>query len=225
MSDKTQLWDRLGKTDPKHTKGFKRAGGFSGTAIKPMWAIRRMTEEFGPCGEGWGTEAPQFQVVPAGDETLVFCTVGMWHGKTDSMVYGVGGDKCLAKRNSGNAFVDDEAFKKAYTDALTNAMKLIGVGADVHMGLFDDNKYVAEMNKEFSEPEIEIWEKANDKKKYLNSLLDFAVSEDALGVRQLWNELTNEQRLDLWASLKEFSTQRAAIKKLLDETKDEDRAA
>ena len=31
MSDngKTDLWDRLGRTDPKHTKGFKRAGGVS----------------------------------------------------------------------------------------------------------------------------------------------------------------------------------------------------
>jgi len=152
MSEKTSLWDRLGKTDPNHTKGFKRAGGFSGTAIRPMWAIRRMTEEFGACGEGWGVNEPVFQVVPAGDEVLVFCTVGMWHGKRDAVVYGVGGDKCLTARKSGGAFADDEAFKKAYTDALTNAMKLIGVGADVHMGLFDDSKYVAQMRQEFAEP-------------------------------------------------------------------------
>ena len=39
---------------------------------------------------------------------------------------------------------DDEAFKKAYTDALTNALKLLGVGADVHMGLWDGNKYADE---------------------------------------------------------------------------------
>ena len=44
---------------------------------------------------------------------------------------------------------DDEAFKKAYTDALSNAMKFIGVAADVHMGLFDDNKYVQEVRSEF----------------------------------------------------------------------------
>lgn len=64
------------------------------------------------------------------------------------------------------------------------------------------------------------WGKPNDRKKYLNSLLDLSVSEDAQGLRQLWDELDNEQRLDLWDSLKEFPTQRATIKRLLDETQE-----
>ena len=49
--------------------------------------------------------------------------------------------------------------KAAYTDAilLSNAMKMIGVGADVHMGLFDDNKYVQAVADEFrDEAEAEI---------------------------------------------------------------------
>jgi hypothetical protein len=54
MSENTKLWDNLGRTDPAHTKAFTRGGGFKGTAIKPMWSYRRMTEEFGPCGKGWG---------------------------------------------------------------------------------------------------------------------------------------------------------------------------
>jgi hypothetical protein len=131
----TDLWDKLGRTDPKHTKGFSRAGGFKGTAIKPMWAFRRMTEEFGACGIGWGINQPAFQVVPSGDgETLVYCTVSIWHGSRDQIVFGVGGDKVVSKRRDGGSFSDDEAFKKSFTDAITNALKLIGVGADVHMG-------------------------------------------------------------------------------------------
>lgn len=148
--ENTALWDKLGKTDPSHTKPFKRAGGFSGTAIKPMFSYRRMTEEFGPCGIGWGVGQPSFQVVPAGEETLVFCTVSIWHGKPDQIVYGVGGDKVVVKQQSGLRS-DDEAFKKAFTDAVTNGLKLIGVGADVHMGMFDDNKYVNSMKEEFAE--------------------------------------------------------------------------
>jgi len=151
MTSKTDLWDRLGKTDPKHTKQFQRAGGFKGTAIKPMWSFRRMTEEFGACGSGWGINEPQFQVVQAGDETLVYCTVSIWHGDRQNAVFGVGGDKAVAKFSSGLRS-DDEAFKKAFTDAVTNALKLIGVGADVHMGLFEDNKYVAEVRAEYAEP-------------------------------------------------------------------------
>ena len=141
MTDKTDLWDRLGKTDPSATKPFKRAGGFSGTAIKPMWSYKRMTEEFGACGVGWGINEPTFQVVPAGEEILVYCTVSIWHTSKENAVFGVGGDK-VAGKNKYGINTDDEAFKKAFTDAITNALKLIGVGADVHMGMYDDSKYV-----------------------------------------------------------------------------------
>lgn len=160
-SENTRLWDLLGRTDPAHTKGFTRGGGFKGTAIKPMWSYRRMTEEFGPCGKGWGVDRPEFQVVPAGDEILVFCTVNVWwrddteEARPDGYipmhhVHGVGGDKVVNKFSSGIKS-DDEAFKKAFTDAVTNALKLIGVGADVHMGMFDDNKYVNTMRQEFAD--------------------------------------------------------------------------
>ena len=154
MSQNTALWDILGRTDPAHTKQFKRSGGFAGTAIKPMWAYRRMTEEFGPVGHGWGVGEPSFQVVPASEgEVLVYCTASVWYKYADEVsqtVYGVGGDKVVGKNKYGLSS-DDEAFKKAFTDAITNALKLIGVGADVHMGMFDDSKYVASMRDEFSE--------------------------------------------------------------------------
>lgn len=154
-SQNTALWDMLGKTDPAHTKGFTRGGGFKGTAIRPIWSFRRMTEQFGPCGTGWGVGEPSFQVVPGSDgEVLVYCTASVWYTDDDTIsrtVYGVGGDKVVGKNKHGlNS--DDEAFKKAYTDALTNALKLIGVGADVHMGLFEDNKYVADLKQEFADP-------------------------------------------------------------------------
>lgn len=160
MTDNMRFWDKLGKTDPSHTKGFKRAGGFAGTAIKPMWSFKRMTEEFGPCGIGWGVNEPSFQVVPASEgEVMVYCTVSVWYAHipedgsasvVHNPVFGVGGDKVVGKNKYGLTS-DDEAFKKAYTDAIGNALKLIGVGADVHMGLFDDSKYVSEMKQEFAE--------------------------------------------------------------------------
>lgn len=163
MTKNTELWDKLGKTDPKHTKTFKRAGGFSGTAIKPMFSYRRMTEEFGPCGINWGVGEPVFQVVPGdGGEVLVYCTASIWftHGGTTGKVFGVGGDKVITHIKANEKYNrperwenDDEAFKKAFTDAITNALKLVGVGADVHMGMFDDNKYVNTMQQEFSEPQ------------------------------------------------------------------------
>lgn len=164
MTEKTALWDKLGKTDPKHTKDFTRGGGFRGTAIKPMFSYRRMTEEFGPCGQGWGIGEPSFQVVIAGEETLVYCTVSIWYEKREQTVFGVGGDK-VAGKNKYGVQTDDEAFKKAFTDAVTNALKLIGVGADVHMGMFDDSKYVNTLKNEFAEQKTELPPPANDKPK------------------------------------------------------------
>lgn len=152
MSDNLRIWEALYKTDPKHTKPFTRAGGFKGTATRPIWLTKRLTEHFGPAGIGWGMEKPDFQTVSAGDEILVFCTVALWYveGAKRGLVYGVGGDKVLAKRQSGG-FTNDEAFKASYTDALSNAMKQIGVSADIHMGMFEDDKYVREVTEEFSD--------------------------------------------------------------------------
>lgn len=157
----TELWDRLGRTDPSHTKPFKRAGGFTGTAIKPMWSYKRLTEEFGPCGTGWGVEEPSFNVVPGDNkEVLVFCTVRCWYtkGTEKHFITGVGGDKIVTYIKGNEQYKkperwenDDEAFKKAFTDAVTNAFKLIGVGADVHMGMFEDSKYITSLKERFSD--------------------------------------------------------------------------
>lgn len=143
------IWNALGRTDPKHTKQFKRAGGFSGTALKPIWIVQRLTEQFGPVGMGWGMDSPTFQVVPAGDEVMVYCTVACWHTSPAHVFYGVGGDKVVTKNKYGLQS-DDEAFKKAFTDAVGNAFKFLGVGADIHMGQFDDSKYVQEVTREFA---------------------------------------------------------------------------
>jgi len=150
----TALWEALAVTDPDHTKKFKRAGGFEGTAVKPIYTELKMTETFGACGVGWGITEPSFITVPAGDEMLVYCTVGIWYvydGKRSETVYGVGGDLAIKKFNSGKVAADDEAFKKAFTDAIGNAMKHIGMSADVHMGQHDDSKYVTQVRKEIAD--------------------------------------------------------------------------
>lgn len=204
----TDLWDKLGRTDPKHTKGFSRSGGFKGTAIKPMWAFRRMTEELGACGIGWGINQPSFQVVPSGDgETLVYCTVSIWHGSRDQIVFGVGGDKVVAKRRDGGSFSDDEAFKKSFTDAITNALKLIGVGADVHMGLFDDSKYVAEVAKEFAEEQANVSDKPDNEgqQRFISEckakIASFADGDFALG--HWWTSTVQKDARRDWGLSKE----------------------
>lgn len=199
MTENLALWEKLGKTDPSHTKQFKRGGGFAGTAIKPMWSYKRMTEEFGPCGAGWGIGEPSFQVVPGPEgEVLVFCTASIWYGADKATVFGVGGDKAVGKNKYGLQ-TDDEAFKKAFTDAITNALKMIGVGADVHMGMFDDNKYVNTMRDEFSEPKAEVKKtSAAEMKRGLESitqeLLDCRTPNDAQKIWKAWVDVFKSQQ-------------------------------
>lgn len=142
------IWNKLAKTDPAHVKRFKRPGGFEGHAIRPIYSLQRMTEMFGPCGDGWRVDHPEFQTITANGEILVYCVVSVRVGDGDP-VWGVGGDFVLKETKYGLKG-DDEAFKKAFTDAVANALKHLGMSADVHQGMFDSNKYVAELRRELA---------------------------------------------------------------------------
>ena len=142
-----ELWNRLFHTDPSATKAFKRAGGFSGTAIKPFWCIKRATEEFGPVGQGWGwTEHEHMTFVNTDGRAVWFSSVSVWY-KAGAETYETGrqwgATELVAKRSSGD-FLDEEAAKKAVTDGITKCLSYLGLAGDVHMGLFDDSKYVNE---------------------------------------------------------------------------------
>ncbi|CAI8811808.1 hypothetical protein EMIT0324P_11159 [Pseudomonas chlororaphis] len=50
------LWEEVEKTDPKFTKEYTGPGGFTGTAVNAQYLAKRATEQFGPCGTGWGYE-------------------------------------------------------------------------------------------------------------------------------------------------------------------------
>lgn len=140
--DNTEIWDKLARPDPKALKQFQRSGGFRGTAINPMWTMHRVTEVLGPCGTGWVMNKPEFQIVGSN----VYCTVGVWYKGAQEYVWGVGGEALTGRG-------DDEAFKKAYTDALGNALKHLGANADIYFNLWDGNKYVDEKPEAEPAPE------------------------------------------------------------------------
>lgn len=171
MTDNLAIWNKLGRTDPAQTKTFKRGGGFAGTAIKPIYTAQKMTEEFGPVGVGWGFSEPKFQLVPGENrEVLVYCWLSLWFmrdGVRSADIHGVGGDKVVGYVKASEQYNrperwenDDEAFKKAFTDAIGNAMKHLGMSADVHMGLFDDSKYVQTRRQEEASERREAAEQA-----------------------------------------------------------------
>jgi len=156
----TEIWDNLEKTNPKYTKGFQKAGGNSGTSINPTYVYKKLTQQFGPCGIGWGYEEISSEYVEGQhtynsktDKQIIHVVkINLWHGSKENTIMGVGTTTFVGTNKHG-LFTDEEFYKKSVTDALTNAAKMIGCSADIFMGLYDDNKYVNQITDEFNKPE------------------------------------------------------------------------
>ena len=103
-----------------------------------------MTETFGPCGIGWAYEIVRTWLEPAIDgQVMAFTEIRMRvkvDGEWSLPVPGIGGSTFIAKESAG-LHASDECFKMATTDALSVAMKAMGVAADIYAGLWDGSKY------------------------------------------------------------------------------------
>lgn len=105
--------------------------------INPMWRIKRLTELFGPCGEGWKTTNEKFWTTPgAGGEVIAWCSIELWWWDNDAggwsdPVFGIGG-AMMVETQKGSLVTNDDAFKMAYTDAISVACKALGFAADVY---------------------------------------------------------------------------------------------
>ncbi len=138
-----KLWDKLKETDPKYTKPFSKFGGKQLTTVDPMYQIQMMTNMFGPVGKGWKYEV-EYKYI----DGLVFAEVKLkWFDKQWYEYGPVCSVQNLSKKNGG---LDDEAPKKAMTDAMTKAFSHLGMSADVFLGMFDNSKYVETMKEKFN---------------------------------------------------------------------------
>ena len=142
MSNMT-IWDAVSKTDPKYTKEVNQRGGF--TAVNANSQILAATKQFGPVGEGWGYDAGAPLFTPS---DLIIVPVTLWHGSRENTF---GPEYGCAELVSAKGKRDSDAPKKATTDAITKLLSRLGFNADVFLGLYDDQKYVAEMVQEFAE--------------------------------------------------------------------------
>lgn len=141
---KMQLWNAVSKTDPRHTKKVNQRGGF--TAISAHYQVMSATAAFGPVGIGWG----YYNGEPIFHESLVIVPVTLWHGDRNNSFGPLYGS---AEWKDRNGRLDADAPKKAATDGLTKALSHLGFNADVFLGMFDDNKYVQAVAKEFIDAE------------------------------------------------------------------------
>lgn len=123
---------------PKEAQKSFNNGRFSGTDINPMWRIKMLTQMFGPVGIGWWTENEKyvFEESEATGETAVFCTLQLRYVDPETKevshpVSGIGGNKFIVSQKTGK-YCNDEAYKMAYTDALSIACKSLGFSHDIY---------------------------------------------------------------------------------------------
>lgn len=122
--------------------------------INPMWRIKTLTEQFGPCGVGWGYIINRLWTEPgAGGEVAAFADISMWYmldGKRSELIPGIGGSMLICSEK-GNLVTSDECYKMALTDAISVAAKALGVAGNVYWEK-DPTKYNGNESSKPTEP-------------------------------------------------------------------------
>ena len=142
----SQIYDAVRTVPPSALKPIE-AGRLKGKSdINPMWRIKTLTEQFGPCGIGWKYEIVEKRLEKGGgDEVAAFVDINLYYkynGAWSEAIPGTGGSSFVAQEYKG-LYTSDECFKMALTDAIGVACKALGVGADVYWDK-DATKYTRE---------------------------------------------------------------------------------
>ena len=129
---------------PDSAKRQIGAGRLKGkTDINPMWRLKTLTEQFGPCGIGWKYIITDKRLEQgANGEVAAFLDIDLFvkvDGAWSEAIPGTGGSAFVAKEKNG-PYTSDECFKMALTDAISVACKALGFGADVYWDA-DRSKY------------------------------------------------------------------------------------
>lgn len=142
MDENLKIYNEV-RTVPTEAKRSITGGRLKGkTEINPMWRIKTLTDQFGPCGIGWYYEVTKQWLEPSGNEVAAFVNINLYikvAGEWSKPIPGVGGAMFVENQKSG-AYVSDECYKMATTDAISVACKQLGIGADVYWDA-DKTKY------------------------------------------------------------------------------------
>ena len=141
------LYEKV-RSVPDSAKKTIKGGRISGmTDINPVWRIKVLTEQFGPCGIGWYYIPTRQWLETAGNEIAAFVNIELYikvDGEWSKPIAGNGGRMFASKEKSG-IYVSDECYKMATTDAISVACKELGIGADVYWDS-DRTKYNKQNN-------------------------------------------------------------------------------
>jgi len=139
-----KLWNKYCETDPSITKKVSQRGGY--TAIDAQAQLKQGTTLWGSFGNKWGLRDLCYNMIYEDNKPIALALVATFFYPKDTtgsseIKFPIGSDIAYKPGN--------DCYKKIRTDCLTKALSQLGFAADVFLGKFDDNKYVAEMTAKF----------------------------------------------------------------------------
>lgn len=165
----------------------------------------------GCCRIGIRMRGPAIQKSIAGDQLI---SLGDWVWKSN-----------------GAGQSDIEAEKGQYSDAFKRAAVLWGIGRYLY-DLPNTWYPIQPRGKSYVFTEVaesqmtqflhdwqykRVWDAPLARKKTLEVIDEAWANKDAPALKTAWSDLSNEQKQDLWAIMKEFSKKRADIKQMLED--------
>lgn len=186
-----------------------QAGRLKGMSdINPMWRIKALTEEFGPCGFGWYYTVDKQWLEQSGNETVGFVNISLFVKVGDEWskpIFGTGGSKFVTMERNG-AYVSDEVYKMCVTDAISVACKQLGFAADVYWNK-DRTKYDIAQDVENDNA---VQKQAQKTETQLNA--EMAASVDQRLIPTADNKMTKEQYNYLMAEIKRTDSMADVVK-------------
>ena len=196
-----ELWNEVQESDPAAVKEVNFGRKFN--AIDAYHQIMDATRQWGPYGQDWGFESEDLIFL---EDARLCVFKGVFRHPTGRFPVTTS-IEYIGNSGKSKDKVDPEFAKKIETDAITKALSRLGFNADVFLGMFDDNRYVAALNEKKNTLRQELAQPI------LEELLPAADSANAERVKEIWNDLDKEEKEGVWPHI--GSRQRAAIKELL----------
>ena len=202
-----RYYEQLRKVPQEPLKPIS-AGRLKGMSdINPLFRIKAMTEAFGPCGIGWKYVITKQWLETYGQEVKAFCNIDLFikvDGEWSDAIPGTGGSSLVAMERSG-AYVSDEAYKMALTDALSVAMKSLGVAADVYYSKDKVGQFDTKYEQQSYVAQQPVQQQAVQQSAPITNLNKALAEIDRCKTRQELIDLNNRYQ-DLWNDMKFVQT-------------------
>lgn len=153
MIDNLKIWNDVCKTDLKYTKSAKK-NRVPFTSISPQYQLKKATQIFGPYGVGFGVVPNSISVTykELGTTTLLIYNAIMYYvseyGRGELAISAVQRLCYVTDQGKGYLLIDDDAQRKAETNALSKALSKIGFDANIYMGMHENYDYVQSLKVE-----------------------------------------------------------------------------